>query len=145
MRSLLDINVVIALLDPEHSFHTKAHEFWKDLGLKKWASCPLVENGVIRVLTGANYPGRAAYSNDNVLRLLRTLIHNSDHEFWADDISLLDQNHFDTKHMLGPKQLTDTYLLGLAASKGGRLVTFDRRLTSSAVLQASERSLLVIN
>lgn len=144
MRALLDINFVIALLDPEHSFHPAAHKFWKDSGPTKWASCPLVENGVLRILTGPSYPGRAAYSNENILELLRTLINNSDHEFWPDDISLLDKDHFDAKRILGPKQLTDTYLLGLAASRGGRLVTFDQRITPAAVSGASEKNLFVI-
>lgn len=103
-----------------------------------------MENGVIRTLTGTQYPGREAYSNESVLRLLKTLIGNSDHEFWADDISLLDESHFAGNRILGPKQVTDTYLLGLAASKGGRLVTFDQRIVSSAVSGASETNLFVI-
>lgn len=136
--------MVIALLDPEHLFHSKAHAFWKHSGSKIWASCPLVENGVVRVLTGATYPGFSAYSNENVFELLRTLVENWDHEFWTDEISLLDQNHFDAKRILGPKQLTDIYLLGLAASKGGRLVTFDRKITPAAVPGSSEKNLFVI-
>jgi uncharacterized protein len=144
VRSLLDVNVVIALLDPEHSFHSLAHQFWERSGSANWASCPLVENGVVRVLTGANYPGRSAYSNETVLKLLRALIDMSDHEFWSDDISLLDPTHFDPALFLGPKQLTDIYLLGLAASKAGRFVTFDRRVTPAAVAGASEKNLFVI-
>jgi uncharacterized protein len=145
VRLLLDINVVIALIDPEHSFHLKAHNFWEDSGSKKWASCPLVENGVVRILTGTNYPGWAAYSNESVFELFRTLINNSDHEFWADDISLLDQSRFDAKFILGPKQLTDIYLLGLAVSNGGRLITFDRKITPAPVPGATENNLSVLS
>lgn len=145
MRSLLDINVAIALLDPEHSLHSQAHAFWKHSDSRVWASCPLVENGIVRILTGATYPGSAAYSNDSVFELIRALIDMTDHEFWADDISLLDQDRIDSKRILGPKQITDVYLLGLAASKGGRLVTFDRKITVAAVLGASDENLLVID
>lgn len=145
MRSLLDINFLIALLDPHHSFHGNAHAFWKDSRHRVWASCPLVENGVVRILTGAKYPGRSYYSSDGVLSLLKTLTESSDHEFWADDISLLDQNRFDPKFILGPKQLTDIYLLGLAVSHGGRLVTFDQRIPFPAVRGASTKNLLTID
>ncbi len=136
--------MLIALLDPQHSFHSLAHSFWKESKSKSWASCPLVENGVIRILSGASYPGSSAYSIGHVFNLLRTLIDNSDHEFWADSISLLDKTHFDAKRILGPKQLTDVYLLGLAASRGGQLVTFDRKITPVAVHAASEGHLFVI-
>lgn len=144
MRSLLDINFLIALLDPQHSFHDEAHIFWKAPTARVWASCPLVENGVLRILAGAAYPGRSSYSNEHVLNLLKTLIDNSDHEFWPDDISVLDQSRFDQRFILGPKQLTDIYLLGLATANDGRLVTFDRRVSPAAVFGASERNLLVI-
>lgn len=144
MRSLLDINVVIALLDPEHSLHSKAHAFWEDPGSRVWASCPLVENGIVRILTGSTYPGAAAFSNESVFELIRILIGNSDHEFWPDDISLLDRERFDVDRILGSKQLTDIYLLGLATSKGGRLVTFDRKITPAAILGGSEENLFVI-
>lgn len=144
MRSLLDINVLIALLDPEHSLHAKAHRFWKDPNARVWASCPIVENGVVRVLTGAAYPGVSAYSSTRVFELLRVLIDVSDHEFWADDISLLDTSRFHSERILGPKQLTDIYMLGLSASRGGRLVTFDRKITTAALLGASENQLLVL-
>lgn len=132
------------MLDPEHAFHAIAHQYWKD-DSKQWASCPLIENGVVRVLTGKSYPGKAAYSNESVIRLFRILTQNSDHEFWADDISILDKNYFDFKHILGPRQLTDIYLLGLAASKGGRLVTFDRKITTAPVPGASDDDLFVIS
>ena len=144
MRSLFDVNVVIALLDPQHSFHSKAHRFWKEVRSKEWASCPLVENGVARILIGASYPGVSSYTSEDVFYLLRNMISSTEHEFWADDLSLLDESRFDAKRILGPKQLTDIYLLGLAASKGGRLVTFDRRVTSSAIPGASEENLFVI-
>lgn len=145
MRSLFDVNVVIALIDPQHSLHSPAHRFWKESRSKEWATCPLVENGVVRILTGASYPGASAYTIEDVFHLLRNLISSTEHEFWADDLSLLDENRFEAKRILGPKQLTDIYLLGLAASKGGRLVTFDRRVTPAAIPGASEENLVVID
>lgn len=45
-------------------------------------------------------------------RLVEATSHPS-HEFWPDDLSLLDDAVFDHAQLLGPKQLTDVYLLGL--------------------------------
>ncbi len=144
MRALLDVNVILALIDVDHIFHKRAHKWWEKARKNGWASCPITENGVVRVVSLPNYSAPDHYSVTDVTGWLKEFARNTDHEFWADDISVLDENRFDAKAILGPKQLTDTYLLGLAASKGCRLVTFDRRVTPAAVPGASERNLLVI-
>jgi len=43
-RFLLDINVLIALIDPAHIQHDRAHEWFETKGKKTWATCPLTEN-----------------------------------------------------------------------------------------------------
>jgi hypothetical protein len=53
------------------------------------------------------------------------------HEFWADDVSLLDAQRVDASPILATNQVTDTYLLALAYR--GTLATFDRRLVVDAV------------
>jgi predicted nucleic acid-binding protein len=55
------------------------------------------------------------------------------HVFWPDDISIMDESIIAGFRLLHSAQLTDTYLLALARSKGGLLATFDRRLVTSAV------------
>ena len=54
MRHLLDINVLIALMDPDHVFHRRAHEWWA-AEPRTWASCPLTENGLVRIMASAAY------------------------------------------------------------------------------------------
>jgi predicted nucleic acid-binding protein len=66
----------------------------------------------------------------------------SDHESWPDDISITDDTLFDRSFILGPNQITDVYLLGLAVKHGGRLVTFDRGLPLKAVRGAEARHLV---
>lgn len=68
----------------------------------------------------------------------------TDHEFWPDDVSLADDRLFAGNRILGPKQLTDVYLLGLAVKHGGRLATFDRTITRAAVRGAEAKHLVVI-
>jgi predicted nucleic acid-binding protein len=67
-----------------------------------------------------------------------------DHEFWPDDISIADDRVFDRSCILGPNQITDAYLLGLAVKNGGRLVTFDRGIPLKAVRPAQRQNLIVL-
>jgi toxin-antitoxin system PIN domain toxin len=108
-----------------------------------WASCPLTQNGFVRVFSQPTYR-RSGTSAAAALDLLREASSKSDHVFWPDDISLLDVDRFNPARILGPKQLTDIYLLGLAVKNGGRLATFDRAISRSAVIPAEPAHLVVI-
>jgi len=76
--------------------------------------------------------------------MLLDQIKGTDHEFWPDDISITDQALLDHGRILGPGQITDVHLLGLAVKHGGRLVTFDRGLPLRAVRGAEVRHLVVL-
>jgi predicted nucleic acid-binding protein len=78
------------------------------------------------------------------LELFAEQIAGSDHVFWSDDISLTDSRCFDGTRILGPKQLTDVYLLALAVKNGGRLATLDRTVPLAAVRGAEPRHVVVI-
>jgi hypothetical protein len=56
------------------------------------------------------------------------------HAFWPDDVTLLDNQRVDSARLLDSGQVTDTYLLALAAAHGGQLATFDRHLVTDAVV-----------
>ena len=133
MRALLDVNVIIALLDPDHAFHERAHIWWAENGKRGWASCPITENGVVRIMSNPNYSDKARFTPDDLIARLRKFAGQSDHEFWPDDISLCDEKIFATERMHSSRQLTDLYLLALAAKHQGRLVTFDRGIPLSSV------------
>jgi hypothetical protein len=66
------------------------------------------------------------------------------HEFWPDDVSLLDPSVADTSRIHGPRQLTDVYLLALAVKRRGRFVTFDASVTIEAARGAEARHLVVL-
>ena len=144
MRALLDINVLIALLDADHVFHERAHAWWAANADRGWASCPLTENGVIRILCSSGYSQRIRLVPSEVIRLLDEFAANSDHEFWPDELSLRDNAHFLADRIHGSRQVTDVYLLALASSHGARLVSFDESIPLSAVPKATTRNLLVI-
>lgn len=66
------------------------------------------------------------------------------HAFWPDELSIADAEHVDRTKILGPKQLTDIYLLALAVKRRGRLATFDRAIPLAAVCGAQSRHLVVL-
>ncbi|MDO5623052.1 MAG: PIN domain-containing protein [Paracoccus sp. (in: a-proteobacteria)] len=132
MTFLLDVNVLIALIDPSHIAHDEAHDWFAATGQESWATCPMTENGVIRILGNPKYPnspGSPAAVTD-IVRKLRAL---PGHRFWPDDISLVDEAFIEPTRVLTFGQVTDTYLLALAQKHGGQLATFDRKLSVAAV------------
>ena len=142
MRALLDVNVLIALLDSDHTSHTVAMGWFAEHAAKGWASCPITQNGCIRIMSNAGYP--------NALPLQAVMKHLSDacaedvHEFWADELSLLDSELIDATRVHGPRQLTDIYLLALAVERKAKFVTFDGKIPLAAVRKARPENLVVI-
>lgn len=132
MRYLLDVNVLIALIDPAHVQHDAAHDWFAAVGHEAWATCPLTENGVLRIVGHARYlnsPGHPAA----VASVVTGLCALPGHAFWADDISLRDTQKIRIARLLNSAQVTDSYLLALACAHGGQLASFDRRLVVDAV------------
>lgn len=144
MRSLLDVNVVIALLDPDHVFHERAHAWWAEHDRAGWASCPLTENGVVRIMSHDRYGERAGFSPADLIGLLSDFVRETDHQFWPDDVSLRDATVFAADRIHGSRQVTGLYLLALATAHTGRLVTFDTAIARSAVPAATSEQLVVL-
>lgn len=55
-RFLLDVNALLALLDPMHVHHDAAHQWYKERSPLRLVMCSHVENGVIRVASQTKYP-----------------------------------------------------------------------------------------
>jgi len=143
IRYLLDVNVLIALIDPAHMQHDRAHEWFAASGKDAWATCPLTENGALRIVGSARYPNSPG-SPAAVAELLAGLCALPGHEFWPEDITLLDSRRIDRTRLLDTAQVTDTYLLALAAAHNGKLATFDRHLVADAVLHGKEALHLLV-
>ena len=142
-RFLLDVNVLIALIDPAHVQHDRAHDWFAAQGRKAWATCPLTENGVLRIVGHARYPSSPG-TPAAVAEMVAILLSLGGHEFWPDDITLFDNQRIDISRLLASGQVTDTYLLALAHAHGGKLATFDRRLVTDAVVSGSKALHLIV-
>ena len=142
MRALLDVNVLIALLDQDHSMHAAATR-WLDADADDgWASCPITQNGCVRVMAHPSYPNPLPV--DAVVDRLGEAIASDEHEFWPDDVSLLDDRVADSRRIHGPRQVTDLYLLALAVRRGGRFVSFDATIPRTAIRGADKRHLCLL-
>jgi hypothetical protein len=133
---LLDVNVLLALLDPLHTQHARAHAWFAGTP-QRWASCALTQNGALRIMSNRSYTNPVATPGEAV-ELLAGLCAHPGHRYWPCDLSLLDHPTIDHGRLLSHAQLTDTYLLALALHHGGQLATFDRRLVSDAVRGGAE-------
>ena len=69
-----------------------------------------------------------------VIERLRSATRDASHEFWPDDVSILDDTQLDAARIHGPRQITDLYPLALALRRGGRFVTFDASLATTAIV-----------
>lgn len=141
--ALLDVNVLVALFDVGHLHHREA-QLW--LGRNRhygWATCPITINGCIRILSSPAYPA-VKMTPAEVAGDLRHACSATDHHFWPDSVSLLDESLFLASMIGGHQKITDVYLLGLAVRNHGRLATFDRSIAMKPVPDAEPRNLVLI-
>jgi len=142
MRALFDVNVLIALFDPAHVHHHMAHAWIETHREAGWATCPITQNGCVRILAQPKYPNSIPVTD--AIRRLGSAISQPEHAFWNDDLSIVDVLHFNADRILSSRQITDLYLLALAVQNGGRLITFDKAIPLTAVPNARGDHLLVL-
>jgi toxin-antitoxin system PIN domain toxin len=142
MRALLDVNVLIALLDSDHTSHGVALMWFAKHAREGWASSPITQNGCVRIMSNPSYPN--ALPVQAVMKRLADACEEDVHEFWSDEVSLLNPNVVDSTRIHGPRQLTDIYLLALAVEQEGRLVTFDAGVSLAVVRKATPDNLIVL-
>jgi predicted nucleic acid-binding protein len=116
---LLDANVLIALTVAEHEHHELVSS-WA-AGGQRFALCPVVEGSLVRFLIRIGESARAA-------KELLIAVHATPRcAFWPDSLTYRDAPLED---VIGPRQVTDSYLAGLAGSNGGILATLDQALAA---------------
>lgn len=142
MRALLDVNVLIALLDADHTMHARATEWLVANVHRGWSSCPITQNGCIRIMSNPNYPN--AVPVGAIVERLTQAVATPRHQFWPDDLSILDDGIADRTRIHGPRQVTDLYLLALAVRHRGCFVSFDSSIPLAAVRRAEPKHLVAL-
>jgi uncharacterized protein len=127
---LLDVNVLLAIAWPNHQFHAAAIASLSSQN--RWATCALTQLGFIRLSSNPAVVATAK-SPYEATALLARLVADSLHVY-VDSLPAPASEHWRDAFakLLGHQQVTDGYLLRLAAANNAVLVTFDRRLESLA-------------
>lgn len=133
MIALLDVNLLIARADRSHQFHDKARAWLRNQNSLGIATCPLTENGFLRIFGNPSYP-EGPGSVSNAAKDLAVLRSRPEHRFFSDSISILEATDWTAAKDLTGSQLTDLYLLALAVKHSAKFVTLDRRIDSSLVV-----------
>ena len=140
---LLDVNVLIAMTWPSHEAHGKVQRWLSERGREKWASCPFTQTAFVRILSNPAFSPNAL-TPANALALLQSNIGHPAHQFWHDDIGLLEAIGLAQSKIVGHQQVTDAYLLGLATHKKGKLATLDRNLPALLSAKSAARELVTV-
>jgi uncharacterized protein len=141
-RALLDINVLLALLDADHVDHQRARTWLSREIPSGWASCAITENGFVRIISQPRYPSPVPAAE--AMARLAFATSDASHEFWPCSVSLLSEQVIARERLLGPRQVTDAYLLALAVAHGGRFATFDQSVPLAAVHGARPEHLSIL-
>jgi len=120
VTTLVDGNILIALLVPDHIHHDVAEAWFTHFG-DSFATCPTTQGAAMRLLI------RSGHTSSDAQALLVALINDPRHDFWPDEISYQAVR---LDGVLGHRQVTDAYLAQLARFNRGRLATFDHGLAA---------------
>lgn len=122
---LLDANVLIALAWPEHSAHERAGVWFGRHARNGWATCPITQAALVRVLSNPTFSPRAL-TPSGALQVLSRNLKVPGHQFWSDSIGVRDAMEEMRSALTGHRQVTDAYLVALAIRNKGKLATLDR-------------------
>jgi len=141
-QHLLDVNVLVAMAWPRHTAHATVQKWLGRHASDGWATCPLTQAGFTRVVSNPAF-SRDALTPKQALTILEANLEHPAHHFWPDSLSL-GEAMSEVGELTGHNQITDAYLLALAISRKGTLVTLDKSIAKLAE-QAPGRSLIVIS
>lgn len=141
--SLLDVNVLIALMWPAHEGHARVQHWFSGNARAGWATCPLTQAAFVRIVSNPAFSPDAVTPQE-ALNILSTSLTHPAHQFWPDDISFAQAVQPFGERFIGHQQASDAYLLGLAIHRKGQLATLDRSIVSLLPDKGAARNLLTL-
>lgn len=125
MTYLLDTNVLIALAWPGHAFHERVQRWFGRNSAAGWATCPFTQAAFVQIVSNPAFSDRSPTPLEAMESLAITLKHPH-HQFWPDDLGFNEAVTVFRSRLVGHRQTSDAYLLGLALHRGGKLAVLDR-------------------
>jgi toxin-antitoxin system PIN domain toxin len=141
-RQLPDVNVLLALVWPRHESHAAAHAWFAKSGQQGWATNPLTQLGVLRLLTNPAVT-QGAVGAGTALEVLSEATSHAGHQFWPLDREVGAVLKSIAGRLRGHQQWTDALLLGQAMERRGVLVTFDSGVRQLAAEESNGHVLLL--
>ncbi|CAN5282648.1 type II toxin-antitoxin system ribonuclease VapC29 [soil metagenome] len=123
MTWLLDGNVLVAALLPEHPHHHRVHHWLATIRDDSFATCPITEGTLLRMHM-IHARDRSAAAAWDALAAVRA---HPKHEFWPENFSF---SEIPPTRLTGHRQVTDSWLAELARRNGGMLGTLDEPLSA---------------
>ena len=140
--ALLDVNVLMALAWPSHIHHEAAHDWFDKKQKYGWATCPITQSALVRLSSNPKILADAV-SPKQAITLLEQITSLENHQFWPHDVNLTEASIFKEGYIVGHRQITDAYLLALAMHHNGRLVSFDRAISTYYPAKSDEYLLVL--
>lgn len=124
--ALLDVNVLLALVWPNHQHHGDANRWFERESRFGWATTSITQLAFIRLSSNSKF-SPFAVGPIEAARMMKRMSEHPEHQFW-DTPQILEPEIF--SRSTGPQQVTDAFLVEVARQRNGRLVSFDRKLTA---------------
>lgn len=124
---LLDVNVLVALLWPNHMHHGAVIRWFGSDGKRQFATCPLTELGFARLSCNPAAVGKAI-TFSAALATLAGVSRMPNHHFLSETAQLQSTLLPIAAHVVGHRQVSDAYLIALARIHGAKLATLDARI-----------------
>jgi toxin-antitoxin system PIN domain toxin len=121
-KFLLDVNVLIALTQPEHPSYARATEWFGTPGLD-WGLCDFCEAGFLRL---SSHPSVGKLTVRDAMEVLAELTKVPGFRYWTTTERWAELAWPFVERVVGHQQVTDAFLLGLAIKENGVLVTLDK-------------------
>jgi hypothetical protein len=140
---LLDVNVLIAMAWPSHQGHGKVQQWLARHAGERWATCPFTQSAFVRIISNPAFSPNALTPADALVLLGANLGHPA-HRFWEENISFVAAVEPFGGRLVGHRQVSDAYLLGLVIHKKGMLATMDRAVSALLPEKSPERERIAL-
>ncbi|MGD0732708.1 MAG: TA system VapC family ribonuclease toxin [Terracidiphilus sp.] len=136
---LLDVNILVALFDPQHSHHRIVARWFSSPGLQ-WGTCAFTEAGFLRITTSTPAGRRTL---EQATKVVKSFSNDPNFAHWPMRTSWTSLVAPFAGRLYGHQQITDAYLLGLAIKENGVLVTLDKAMNHLAGPRYSKHVLVL--
>ncbi len=128
---LPDLNLWLALIDPDHEHHARARRYWEDEAPGDMAFCRVTMLGLLRLLTNSRVMRGAPFTPVEAWNAYHAFTVLPEICFIEDSLAAERQFELWTRHPDFPALCwTDAWIAALAASSGARVVSFDSDFTT---------------